>query len=133
MTPQKKPGINAALVAQQVDELGAITRELAPYRLSIAKEEALRKAIRAQFNDSPAAEQFEAAGVNFTVILGAKALERSINPARLIKAIGLKVYASLARISLTALEANVDADIVAGVVTSANTGARSLKLFERAV
>jgi hypothetical protein len=118
-------------MAAQVDELGALEKEFAPLRPKLARIDALRKAIRAQFDSAPAASPFEAKGDKFIVLIGPRAMERSINPAKLIKAIGLKLYASIARLTLGDLEANVAPEIVAGVVTSANTGARSLKTLER--
>lgn len=130
-TAKKKSGIPAALIAAQVDELGALEKEFAPLRPKLARIEELRKAIRGHFDQSPAGEAFEASGDQFLVMVGARALERSISPSKLIAAIGLKKYATLATPTLKALEANVPAEIVAGVVSSAHTGARPLKTFER--
>lgn len=127
----KPAGINAAVITAQVDELGSLERELAPVQLKLARVAALRTAIRAHFDASPPGEEFEARGDHFVVALGARALTRTINPAKLIKAIGLKMYASIARVTLGELERAVDPGVVAGVVTSAHTGARSLKVFER--
>jgi hypothetical protein len=134
ITPVPEPprlGINAARIAEIVDELGVVGRKLAPWRLAIAQETALRTHLRAEFDASPADLAFDAIGDHFTAQLGPKAIQRSINPAKLIKAIGLKLYASIARITLGDLEANVEPGVIAGVVTAANTGARSIKLFER--
>lgn len=130
-TQTKTPGIPAALIAQQVDELGDITKTLSPMRPLIAREEALRKAIRGHFAMSPPALAFEAAGERYTVAVGPRALERSINYLMLVKRIGLKLYASIAKVTLKDLEANLPADVVSGVVSSANTGSRSLTVCER--
>ena len=128
----KPAAINTAVIAAQVDELGGIERELAPIRHKIAREEYLKKAIRATFEFSEADKPFEANGAKYTALLGPKALQRSLNPLKLIKAIGVKAYAAIAKVTLTDLENNVAAEIVAGVVTSANTGTRSLKIFAKA-
>jgi hypothetical protein len=135
-TPQKtattqKPGINASAIAAIVDELGALERKLQPFKPEMARVEDLRKALRAMFDTSPPAEAFQPSGDAFFATVGPRAVERSINPAKLIKAIGLKMYASFATVTLKALEANVACGIVAGVVSSANTGARPIKTFER--
>ena len=126
-----KPGIQASVIAEQCDELGALEKELLPLKPKFARIEMLRKAIRAHFDASPAAEAFEASGAKFLVLVGPRATERTINPAKLIKAIGAKVYATFATVTLKALEENVSCDIIAGVVTSAPTGSRTLKTFER--
>jgi hypothetical protein len=131
MATPKPAGINASAVAQLVDELGALERKLLPYRPEMARVEDLRKALRAQFDASPPGQAFQPSGEKYFATVGPRALERSINPAKLIKAIGLKVYASFATCTLKALEANVDPGVVAGVVSSAHTGARPIKTFER--
>jgi hypothetical protein len=116
-------------IAQLVDELGDIDKELAPHRLAMAREEAVRKLIRAHYDNAPADEPAEACGQRFVVLLGAKAIQATIDYPKLIKAIGLKAFASFATATLAAVEKfapNAD------VVTRAHSGARSLKLFERA-
>jgi hypothetical protein len=124
-------GINASIIAQQIDELGALEQRLLPFLPDIKKMELLKQQIRSHFDASPAAEAFQASGDKYTVMLGPKALTRSINPAKLIRAIGLKVYASISKVTLRDLEASVSKEIVAGVVTADNTGTRSLKIFAR--
>lgn len=131
MASPKQTGINAALITAQADELGALEKELAPVQLKLARVEALRKAIRAHFDASPPALSFEARGEHFVVMVGPRAVQRSINVAKLIKAIGLKLYAAIATVTLKNLEDNVACGVVAEVVSSAHTGARSLKTFER--
>lgn len=127
------PAARLKLIAQTVDELGALEQRVLPYKADLARIEILRKALRVQYDDAPASETHEAKGEYFVATLGPRAYLRSINPAKLIKAIGLKVYATFATCTLAALEANVDAVIVAGVVTSDYTGPRPIKTFERAV
>ncbi len=124
-------GVPAALIAQQVDELGALEKRLLPYKADLARIEDLRKAVRAHFDASPPLASFQPAGDKFFATVGPRANERTINPAKLIKAVGLKLYATLASVTLKALEAGVSAEIAAGVVSTAATGARPLKTFER--
>lgn len=132
MAPKTQTGIPASVIAEQIDELGALEKRVLPFRADLTRIEQLRKAVRGHFDASPASEPFEARGARFTALIGARAEQRSVNPLKLIKAIGLKLYASLCTPTLAALEANVSADVIANVVTSAPTGARSVKTFERA-
>lgn len=133
-TPQPKKttaGIPATIISAQADELGELEKFFAPHAPKLARIEQLRKAIRAHFDFSAAGDSFETRGDRFIVAVGARANERTINPAKLIKAIGLKLYASIARTpTLAALEAHVPCDICAGVITTAQSGTRPLKTFE---
>jgi len=130
-TPAKRTGINAAAISAEIDELGAIRKILDPLKPKIDRAKVLSDAIRAHFDASPPLEPFTASGDRFACLIGPRANERTIDPARLIKAIGLKVYATLATITLKALEAGTSPAIVAGCVSSAATGARKLTTFER--
>jgi hypothetical protein len=120
-----------AQIADQVDELGALERELRPYTPKLKRIDELRKTIRASFDTLPAAQGTEAVGKTYFAVIGPRAIERSIDPAKLVKAIGLKMYARLSTITLKMLTDNVDATIAAGVVSSSQTGARTLNVFER--
>jgi hypothetical protein len=126
-----QPGIPASAIANEIDELGALEKEFAPLRPKLARIEMLRKVIRAHFDASPPASPFEASGARFICMIGPRAVERAINYKALIKAIGLKAFALIARVTLGALEEGVPCGVVAAVVTSDNTGARSIKTFER--
>lgn len=128
--PAPRPGINAAAVAAIVDELGVIGRKLAPWRLAITQEEALRKSLRAQFDASPADLAFDAVGDHYTAQLGPKALQRTVNPIKLLKAVGQRVFMQCVGVTLASLERN-GCGVPDGVITEANSGARSIKLFER--
>lgn len=121
-----------AQLAANVDEMGALEKELAPFAPKIARVEALRKAVRAHFVDASAAQPFEAKGAKFVVQVGPKANERSIDYAKLWKLAGVAVMRKIATVTLKALEAAVSAEIVAQVVGAPEpTGSRSLKVFER--
>jgi hypothetical protein len=130
-TPAKKTGINAAAIAAEIDELGAIRKILDPLKPKIDRSKVLSDAIRAHFDASPPLEPFTASGDRFSVLIGPRANERVIDYLKLVKAIGLKAFAAIARVSLTALEAGTSPAVVAGCVTSAATGARKLTIFER--
>ncbi len=130
--PQPDP--MPALLAKMVDELGEIETRLAPHRTFIAREDALRKQIRTGA-DSPAKAadaEIRVDGTNAFVILGPKAFERAINFRELVKKIGAVAFSKFAKCGLGDLEKAVSADVQAGVVTAAHTGARSLKVFAKA-
>src|SRR5882762_3109350 len=78
-------GIPASIISAQADELGELEKFFLPLAPKQARVEALRKAIRAHFEHSPADKSFEARGDRFIVAVGPCAHQRSINPAKLIK------------------------------------------------
>jgi len=120
----------ASILAAQVDELGALEAELAPLKPRIARAEALRSALRARFEGSPADAACEARGRRFIAALGPKATERTVDVAALGKSIGLKALCTLAKVTLKAATAYGEAFGHGVKIDSAPTGARPLKLFE---
>jgi hypothetical protein len=121
----------ARAFAAEVDELGALEKEFAPLRPKLARIELLRSAIRARYDDSPAATPFTAEGAHYSILIGARGNVSTINVLKLIKAIGLKAFASFATVTLTALKTHVACGVVATVVSVAAEGQRSLKTFEK--
>ena len=119
-------------IADMVDELGRISKELGPWKGKIAREEFLRKALRQSCTAADDAEQtFE--GKGFTIKLGARGNERHVNVLKLMKLVSLRAFAALANVTLAALEANqTNPAIVAAVVEATPTGHRSIKIFEKA-
>jgi hypothetical protein len=128
--PKPKPA-PASLIAAQIDELGALEREIAPWRPKLDRAESLRKIIRAAYNDEDAGQTFEASGERFLVSIGPRATQRVVNIPALIKAIGLKAYAAIASVTLAVVEKNVPPGVADACIASAPTGPRSLKIFER--
>ncbi len=129
MSPKPTKPPKVSLIANIADELGAINKELAPYRSKLAREEALRKALRVHFDASPAAEQQSAVGERYVVLLGPKASVATIDVPLLAKTIGVKAALAILGCTLKALEAFPT--VVSTVVTYALTGARSVKVFEK--
>lgn len=125
-TPEPNSSSNGKLV----DELGALEKEMAPHAQKLARIELLRKTLRAACPVSPD-KPWTIEGARFMAIVGAKAPERSINYVALVKQIGAGVFAKFATCTLKDLELKVAPAIVAAVITSANTGSRSLKTFEK--
>lgn len=120
-----------AQLRANADELGALDRELTPYEPKIARREALRKAIRAHYADAAAEQPFIAEGDRFVVHVGPRAQERSIDYVRLWKLTSVNVMRKIATVTLKALEAAVTCQTFEAVVSSAATGTRSLKIFEK--
>lgn len=120
-----------AQLAANVDELGDIEKQLAPFEAKRKRAEQLRGAIRAHFADAAADQPLEAQGTRFMVLLGPKANERSIDYAKLWKLAGAKAK-SIATVTLKALESAVSCSVFAEVVSEPKpTGSRSLKVYER--
>jgi hypothetical protein len=127
--PAVPPGAPDPL-ASLVDELGAIDKTLQPFRTLIAREEGLRKQIRSAHDGAifPPDREIRVEGATYAVILSPRALVKSINIKSLIRAIGAKAFCAFASCTLGQLESNCP-DLPVGIVTSANTGSRSLKIF----
>jgi hypothetical protein len=119
-------------IALIVDELGDLDKELSPFAAKIARVEALRKALRAEYLFQPADQNFLAEGARYVVAVGERGMERSVDIPALVKAIGAKVFCGIASITLKALDANVAPSTAMDCVTSARTGFRTLKVMEKA-
>lgn len=115
-----------------VDELGALELELAPLKPKIARLELLKKALRANYADSPAAESFLAEGDRFAVAVGERGMESAVNNIKLFQSIGVKPFVSLAHFTLKALEGQIEPSVMLAVVTKEQTGTRTLKVVEKA-
>ena len=112
-----------------VDELGALETELAPYKAKLDKVEALRKALRQQYADSPAAEAFVARGERFEYIVGERGNENHITDiASLLKFLGRKLFLANCGMTITRVKA-LGAD---HLLELRPTGARTLKRLEKA-
>lgn len=120
-------------LAPLADELGEIDKILSPHRTRIARETALKSQLRerADTPPRPADAEIRIAGTRFDVILGARAMVKTIHIGKLVKAIGAKAFHAFARATLADVEAHAP-DLPLGVITSDNSGFRSLKIFEKA-
>lgn len=120
--------MNAAL-ASNVDELGALERDIAPLKFKIDRIDVLRKAIREHYAAKPAQEAFTAAGEKFTVLVGPRSREAVLNIAALVKTLGTKVFYKIAQVTKKSLETHLTAPAIAAVTSYELTGHRTLKLF----
>lgn len=115
-----------------VDELGDLDFFLAPYRGKIAREEQLRKKLRAEYAEKPGDQDFEIAGSRFVAFLGMRAIERWVNVQRLAKHVPLKMLTAIAGVTLKALEeAKIAGNVQAICIQSTQTGSRSLKVLPK--
>ena len=116
-------------LAAMVDELGALDRELAPLAPKTSRSESLRKAIRAHFDQAPAAENQTADGIRFQVLLGARENVSSVDVAKLAGIIGTKETLAIVGCTLKALKQYPEA--AAAVVSYSPTGTRPLTIVEK--
>lgn len=126
-----KPAQNPE-ITKIVDEIGELEKELSPYQPKLSLLELRRKTLRDHYRDKQADQFFTAIGNRFEILLGPKGNEKHINIPKLLKAVGAKVFARIASVTLKALEAECSGDVVSQVVTIAPTGSRTLKIFEKA-
>lgn len=117
-------------LAAQVDELGGLEAEIAPFKQKILRIDALRKLVRAHYEKAAPLSSFEAPGQKYTALVGPCANETWINPARLIQAIGERAYSAIATVTLGVLRKSVTPDIAAGVTTVKASGTRTLITVE---
>ena len=128
--PAVKTAAADIALAANVDELGALEKEFAPFKPKADRIEALRKAIRAHYDAKPADQPFEAKGERFIVSVGPRAEQRKIHFPKLVKLIGAARFSKFATCTLERLtQFAPEAEIA--VVEKEKTGARSLKVFER--
>lgn len=122
-TQKSKP----ASIEDEIDEAGAIEKEIAPFEKKIKRLETLRKNIRAL---APAnASQVE--GKKFVAELGEPASKTTVNYREIVKRIGAVRFAKFATATLKALQKHVSAGHLAQCVTTAQTGPRSLRIVEK--
>lgn len=124
----------AEQLAAEVDELGALERELTPLKPKLARADVLRKSIRSRFDADAAAASFEARGEKFIISVGPRAVERTIDLDKLWKLAGVATFRRIATVTLARLEAaGLAPGVIPQVVTSDYTGSRTLKVLERGV
>ena len=128
-TPTKKIDPRSA----QADELGALHMELAPWRLKLAREKALRESLRDSASAAPAGLGQTIEGARFVVELGAKGVERTVNVVKLADMVSLRCLQTLVSCSLKSLTDNaVSAKVQTAVIESHATGSRSITITEKA-
>jgi len=128
-TKSAKP--TASPFPAMADELGALVKEMAPYKAKLARIEALKKALRAGC-PVPPQSGWTVEGLKFVAVLSACGSQRIIDIPKLVKTISAAVFAKFASCSLDTLEKNVAPAVLASVVYVENTGPRSLDTYERA-
>lgn len=124
----------AGVLGSLADELGALEKEyavaMAAWEAKLARMGQLRDALRAAC-PAQAAEEWHVEGQRFGCTLSARAMVRTVHVAKLVRKIGARAFASIAGVTLGALQAKVDPETVAEVVTAERTGPRRIVTFEK--
>jgi len=123
------PADPAAQLAEWIDELGSLESEMIAVRPKLTRIETLRALIRERFDDKPKEKTYTTRGALYTATLGPRAYQRSLDAAALLRAIGLKAYAAIAKPLLKDVCEAVEPRIAAKCITQDYTGARPLKTF----
>lgn len=118
-----------ALLREWIDELGALDAELVEVRPKLKRVDTLRGLLREHFAATPAGAGTETRGARYLATLGPCAFESAVDYAAVVKHMGLKAYAAIARPTLRVLEETLPPEVLAQVVTRAYSGARPVKTF----
>jgi hypothetical protein len=124
-------------IGDLVDELGDIGVTLAPVRSHIAREDALRKALRAAVELAPPEEPQEIQGKRWTAYLGRCGPQRKVNIASAAKILGLKGLVKVASVTLKALQEAYAAGLIRieldmlHCIEETPTGTRTLEVFPK--
>ena len=123
------PASPEAQLAEWIDELGQLEHEMIEVRPKLTRIETLRGLIRERFAGEAPHKTFEARGARYTATLGPRAYERTLDTAALMRAIGIRAYAAIAKPTLKAVCEAVPPHISAKCITQDYIGARPLKTF----
>lgn len=114
-----------------VDEIGDLTKELAPLKSKIARREELAKVIRSWAADTDAAQPFSTEGERFSVLLSPKGNETVVNMVNVWTALGRKKFIQAVTVSLTTLKLLLPEATIASFTSKVQTGSRSLTVQEK--
>lgn len=115
-------------IAALVDELGDIERELAPFKAQIKRAEVLRSTIRGAYKGHDPAASFSVEGVRWRALLTACGNESIIDLPKLFRLAGETLFVECVSASLKTLEQKCAPAIVGAVVSTRQSGSRSLVL-----
>lgn len=115
-----------------VDEIGDLERELAPLKPKAARLELLRKQLRYAYENSPAESEYTVEGSRYAIAVGPRGNQTVIDIPKLLKLIGVKLFARIASVTLKALESECAPDVVETVCSVSRLGSRPLKVLEKA-
>ena len=125
-TPQKKTDPPSAAV---VDEFGRLDAELALLKPKLDRHEELRKQIAACYDDQPAEQDFQAAGDQFTAVIGPRGNRRKIiDMKKVFKAMGQAIFFKLCDLPLGKLDALIPEHEQKGIVQWEKSGSRTVKV-----
>jgi hypothetical protein len=127
----RKPADPFAHLAPVVDEIGDLERELDPLKPKAARLDLLRKKIREAYADAPAESEHTLEGSRFAIVVGPRGNQTIIDIPKLLKSVGVKLFARLATVTLKALESECAPDVVETVCSVSRLGSRSLKVLAK--
>jgi hypothetical protein len=114
------------------DELGMLDQELAPVRAKLAREKALREALRDGAKTHSSTEEKIIEGRRFIVTLGPRSLVSEVNVKKLERLVSWRCLVGLATITQKALiDGKIDPAVQAQVIETSQTGYRHLAISEK--
>ena len=122
------PGTDPTLAAL-VDELGELEAALTPMKPKLARIETIRKQLRGIYNDAAVDKAFTLQGSKFAATIGARSMVSAVNVTALIRAVGSKVFASIASVTLKRVQETCSPAVYAACVSSDQSGPRPIDVF----
>jgi hypothetical protein len=127
MATKKAPDNTAALV----DECGDLKKELDPLELKRKRYDAVRKTLRERYANAPADAPVTLDGQRFTLTLGEKEHETTIDTAAAFKLLGRAKFLNACKLTLTALKAVVAPDSLIALCSIERSGSRPITIAEK--
>lgn len=133
MKPKKDTGPTRAEVAAMVDELGSIDQRLKLYAPDSKRADDIKKQLRALLEDSPPDAEASFPGDTYVAIVSARRFEKIVDTAAAYKVLGVKLFVSLAKLTVKAVEDHVPLMKRAKLITEERTGPRVVSTAFRSV
>jgi hypothetical protein len=130
---QKKEGPSRADIAALVEEGGAINERLKIVKPDVDRLEAIKKILRAEMENSPAAAAASFPGDKFVANVTARRMETVIDAAQTYKRLGAKLFFSICSITKKAFEEHVLASQRFGLFEMKQTGPREVSFSFKSV
>ena len=120
----KQTGPSRAEVAAMVDELGSIEQRLKLVAGDVKRGDEIKKQLRALMDNSPADAEASFPGETYVAIVSARRFEKIVDTAAAWKTLGPRLFVSIARLTVKALEDNVPLMKRAKLISEERTGPR---------
>lgn len=130
---KKKPAAPQIDIPALIDELGAITLELAQAKQLEKRADAIRDILRGEAKKYPAHASVQMDGIRFTLQLGANENQRSVpDLKKMLGALGEESFLRVVKVVLGELDKVCPNAMALGLLTEERTGKRSVNAFVRA-